>query len=309
MAKRAPKTLYHYCSIETFFNIMKSNSIWLSDIQQSNDSLELSYMKSFYGTLVNNATTEFMRNHIEKGQRYNGWELATLLEVFTTPSLLQVTKSWGFCLSEKGDLLSQWRGYADDGLGVSIGFNRNYLAAGVDTLTGELPSNDTDAVGLIQFKKVDYSLKHVQHRVEEIFNPTECGQCETLNEFREKLQAPLYLIDIEAPYYKHDSFKEECEWRIALNFIIGSTCAYSNINIKTDTLSLGHFDYIPSHKKLISHFELNLGNMRKAIDCIILGPKCKVSITEMQHYLVSLGILKSIDDNSVKVIASSSSYR
>ena len=33
----------------------------------------------------------------------------------------------GFCLSKKGDLLSQWRGYADDAFGVSIGFEKDYL--------------------------------------------------------------------------------------------------------------------------------------------------------------------------------------
>ena len=33
----------------------------------------------------------------------------------------------GFCLSEDGDLLSQWRGYADDARGASIGFSRTYL--------------------------------------------------------------------------------------------------------------------------------------------------------------------------------------
>lgn len=33
----------------------------------------------------------------------------------------------GFCLSEEGDLLSQWRGYADDGRGLSIGFRSDYF--------------------------------------------------------------------------------------------------------------------------------------------------------------------------------------
>lgn len=33
----------------------------------------------------------------------------------------------GFCLSEKPDLLSQWRGYADDGQGFAIGFDKSYL--------------------------------------------------------------------------------------------------------------------------------------------------------------------------------------
>lgn len=30
----------------------------------------------------------------------------------------------GFCFSEDGDLLSQWRGYASDATGIAIGFSR-----------------------------------------------------------------------------------------------------------------------------------------------------------------------------------------
>jgi hypothetical protein len=33
----------------------------------------------------------------------------------------------GFCLSEEGDLLSQWRGYAADATGFSIGFSKDSL--------------------------------------------------------------------------------------------------------------------------------------------------------------------------------------
>jgi hypothetical protein len=36
--------------------------------------------------------------------------------------------SLGFCLSETGDLLSQWRGYADNASGVSIGFRTEFLS-------------------------------------------------------------------------------------------------------------------------------------------------------------------------------------
>lgn len=34
---------------------------------------------------------------------------------------------FAFCLSEEADLLSQWRGYADDGRGVCIGFKKEAL--------------------------------------------------------------------------------------------------------------------------------------------------------------------------------------
>lgn len=33
----------------------------------------------------------------------------------------------GFCMSEQPDILSQWRGYADDGKGFSVGFSKAYL--------------------------------------------------------------------------------------------------------------------------------------------------------------------------------------
>lgn len=43
----------------------------------------------------------------------------------------------GFCMSKDGDLLSQWRGYADDARGVSIGFSVAYLKALSEAHRGE----------------------------------------------------------------------------------------------------------------------------------------------------------------------------
>ena len=36
-----PKVLYHYCGLDKFYNIIKNNSIWLSDLTDTNDSKEL----------------------------------------------------------------------------------------------------------------------------------------------------------------------------------------------------------------------------------------------------------------------------
>lgn len=97
--------------------------------------------------------------------------------------------------------------------------------------------------------------------------------------------------------------------KLALNTLIDNKCSYHTINIDSETVSLGNFGYISSNKKLVSHFELKINDMRKAINYIILGPKCKVQKSEMQHYLITLGILKNLDDNSIKILSSSSSYR
>ena len=106
--------LYHYCSTETFHSIVKNRSIWLSSLTQSNDSKEGAVILEILIELANEADlTLAAQGRLESALR-GGFDFFDGL---------------GFCLSEEGDLLSQWRGYANDGTGVSIGFNREYLVA------------------------------------------------------------------------------------------------------------------------------------------------------------------------------------
>lgn len=307
MAERHPKILYHYCSIETFFNIIKSGSVWLSDIEKSNDSLELAYMKKEYANCVRAACLAFVAYHKKNAIPYDEKRLDVLLQVFTDVSTLAITitKTWGFCLSEKGDLLSQWRGYADDGYGVSIGFNTKYLFQVINSFA----YSDTMQGMLLSLSKINYSEKDMREEVENLISPVECGKCQTLREFQDKLTYPIAKMEGSAPYYKSESFKEEKEWRIALTTIIGEGCDYAKLHETSSLASLSNFDYIHSNKKLISHFQLAFSEFKKAIRKIILGPKCKISIEEMKYFLISKGLLKSIDDETIKIVNSSSSYR
>ena len=45
MEDMLPKILYHYCSAENFYNIMKNKSIWLSEMTKSNDSGEMLWLQ------------------------------------------------------------------------------------------------------------------------------------------------------------------------------------------------------------------------------------------------------------------------
>ncbi len=307
MAERHPKTLYHYCSIETFFNVIKSNSVWLSDIEKSNDSLELTYMKNEYANCIKAACLSFAEYHKKNAISYDERRLNALLQILTNVSTLAIpiTKTWVFCLSEKGDLLSQWRGYADDGYGVSIGFDTKHLFHVIDSIASTDPMQ-----GLIFFlSKINYSEKEMKEEVQKLISPTECGKCETLQVLQEKLTFPIAKIEGSAPYYKSESFKEEKEWRIALTTVIGECCDYTKLHGVSDLAALSNFDYIHSNKKLISHFELIFADLKKAINKIILGPKCKVSVEEMRYFLISKGLLNNIDDRTIEIQNSSSSYR
>jgi hypothetical protein len=105
-------TLYHYCSTASFHAITQSHALWLSSLSLSNDTME--------GKLVARAIARLAeRDSLES----KGFRLLQRIIV-----LLELAfDGLGFCLSEKDDLLSQWRGYAADATGVSIGFSKEYL--------------------------------------------------------------------------------------------------------------------------------------------------------------------------------------
>jgi hypothetical protein len=78
-----------------------------------------------------------------------------LLERFES-HLLQYFFAVGFCLSEDGDLLSQWRGYADDGRGVAIGFESSFFSNLIDSMPDRFKGFD------LLFAKVKYDLEEQQ---------------------------------------------------------------------------------------------------------------------------------------------------
>ncbi|MGO7986109.1 DUF2971 domain-containing protein [Rhizobium leguminosarum] len=105
-------TLYHYCNTQAFWSIVSNRSIWLSDLSASNDSEE--------GQWVNRLFLELAAN---SKQEHSIWPTIQI----DMAGLSRRVPVLGFCLSSKEDMLSQWRGYADDGSGFSIGFDDNYF--------------------------------------------------------------------------------------------------------------------------------------------------------------------------------------
>lgn len=133
-----PNTLYHYCGTDSFLAILRNKSVWLSSLSLSNDTME--------GRLVRQAIDRLAKNDaLEK--RYHERLLDSVVALENTFDGL------GFCLSEDGDLLSQWRGYADDARGVSIGFSRAYLEK--FSQRSRESASDLEAPGFT-LKKVDY---------------------------------------------------------------------------------------------------------------------------------------------------------
>ena len=114
--------LYHYCSNEAFVSIIWHQSIWLSLLTLSNDTSEGRHVRSVMSDLLESSEYRM--------------QIMGAVDTFS-----EGITAIGFCLSKKGDLLSQWRGYADDARGVAIGFNEDVLGNLCD-IASAVPSSD-----------------------------------------------------------------------------------------------------------------------------------------------------------------------
>lgn len=105
--------LSHYCGTRVFLPFLTSKKLWLTSLSQSNDSMEGKWMRQHW---INRVGGNDAKAHAEKRG------MGSVLDVATHEKV-----ALGTCFSEKDDLLSQWRGYADNGSGYSLTFHKDEL--------------------------------------------------------------------------------------------------------------------------------------------------------------------------------------
>jgi hypothetical protein len=96
----------------------------------------------------------------------------------------------GFCLSATGDLLSQWRGYANNASGISIGFSKKYL----EELSKELGNKGPD----FTIKEPGFTLQQVKYDLKaqkEMIRPTYEKIKELIDEGAFKYPRPSTILD------------------------------------------------------------------------------------------------------------------
>lgn len=202
-----PDVLYHYTSNSAFLSILRSRELRLSALSQSNDSLEGKWCKHALHA-------ECREQNIHQDRRQE------IIDYFQY--LCDWVMGYGFCLSTNPDQLSQWRGYADDGRGVAIGFDRSELL--------KMAQSASLGTGKIELKKVLYD--PAEHRrliapiVQKLLEITQnlpvdapvrsdlkILSKENIQEAQSIRSAVLALIG-SIFQLKGSAFAEEDEWRI-----------------------------------------------------------------------------------------------
>lgn len=101
--------IYHYCSPYTFQQIIEKKCLWLSATNNMNDFAEGGWVTNALNNVIHRVTNEKNKEWIEH-----------LLFQYNSAN----TPKYVACFSKDGDILSQWRAYAQNGEGVSIGFHQ-----------------------------------------------------------------------------------------------------------------------------------------------------------------------------------------
>lgn len=228
------------------------------------------------------------------------------------------TEGFAFCLSERGDLLSQWRAYARDGTGLSIGFDSDVLVSdfgnvnfgskfyeliqvsyGEEELEGLIfpildnikreVSDQGEFIRLRDGLSKESALKALADRegeTEGIFVGLNRNSSELLSRLL-KLLSPLHF---EIYSTKPKSFEEESEWRLVR---YRHRVPLSDVEYSADDFSI---------RPYISCLMANPAKV--AVRELILGPKHRSDINWIRAFLAS------IDLSHVRVTRSSiSSYR
>jgi hypothetical protein len=107
------ETLYHYTSVEALLNILATKTMWATDLQHTNDPMDLRHGENVISAALDAIITE-SDNQL----------LRTWLDEFKHTTRRQIERNdWysvSFCTD--GDLGNQWKAYGCDGKGYAMGW-------------------------------------------------------------------------------------------------------------------------------------------------------------------------------------------
>lgn len=200
--KIGSSNIYHYTTIDAFYNIIKTKELWLGDTSTMNDKSELrNFTKAIKKDLIsdmpnkkNNIKTYFTKVNKRIANEY----------------------PFAFCCTTLEDDAAQWERYADEAKGVRIGFDTKTLLVLIYKL------------GFL-FNEVFYEWQAKKHaHYEKLDNYFKNGE---LSEF-DNIKGQIDNLICVSAFHKHISFISEKEYRIATAFNNAGKSEYSKIEFE-----------------------------------------------------------------------------
>ena len=283
--------------------MVKSRSVWLSELTLSNDYMEGKWVSEVFRLVCQDLNVK--PPVVEQ-----------LLQTLDDSS--NIWTGLGFCMSAKPDVLSQWRSYAEDGAGVSVGFPKDYLISIKDQFTSD-PEEGSQAdkfstvIGLSEITyNLDAQKKELHPLVEFIIDCVERGALRkptlltgdlTGEEKKKRSKAWDDFIRAFSEFslvlysMKNPAFEEELESRLIAWLPKTSSDNDPHKYVK-------NLEVRARGNHIVPYLELKLQETEHAaINEVWLGPRNSTPETFVEAFLAKHGF------PDVKVQKSSASYR
>lgn len=191
--------LFHYSTPSGFNGIVKSKTVWMTNIQYQNDIEEYNYALKLTFDIIN--------------EEYPG---ITYTGLFADSGIAPV---YTFSFTEKGNLLSQWRGYSPNG-GFSFAFDKDVLQKAIDRNGLELVQCIYDIAKQKEYIRSNVlrmqpaAFLEMQEKSARVSHDKNTGEGYAYFAFIRGLRALGGALSYHAARLKHPKFAEEREWRL-----------------------------------------------------------------------------------------------
>lgn len=270
---KLPNKLFHYTNLNGLIGILDSSEIWLSNMYFLNDKNEFELGLKFVIEQLESYKAGFS---VLKATKYFIEALEKAIDFIKekdSPYILSMTTN--------NDLLSQWRGYTNNGVGVNIGFSNIFFE-----------ENKLKVYKCIY--EVEKQKEIVNHILtQSIFMFIGIAESQGIFKDSEKIEYSQYneAINIAGKYFidrtvffcgliKDKSFIEEDEWRLLL------------FDEKSEINFFNKGNYFRPYKKI------KIKNLNDSINEVMMGPNsekqlCKLSLKMLfNKYNIEIDKLK-----------------
>ena len=303
--------LYHYCSVEKCYSILKGQNLRLSDIKKSNDYQELGL---FFPGIILELETQY--NEMENpfffvyrgltGEQAMSQLTLYLYDIWKKQFEQGTFSDYVVCFSEDPDSLGQWRGYANNACGCSIGFSKELL---------EQYCLNTGRI--IELQKVEYK---TQAEIQDLIKNSARDLLNQISTMRSEIALSIYHDDdgeadpridpifearvnmilqsvfIKSLRYKSIGFMEEKEWRMFFTtapsrnpkWLLNERDALWGSYKSTRDFVLSRIDFMPTENDLVSFCPISFNDTEfseNPIKEIWLGPKNRIVEDDINAFL------------------------